>query len=121
MGMEYQPKKALEKMLASILSIMHKNNIQGALRATIAACDGFSTYTMRYGSETDHCPTLYYTDKDGVYNITSDSRVKHNPNPATLVISEPLDHSPSVYEPIKNGEFLTLASNGRIEHDDLCF
>lgn len=106
LGLESDPKGAMEAMVGFVEQVQHEAGIEEPFRLTCAFSDGQSLYAVRHA--TSGVPkTLYYNRSaaglDEVLNEDAET-----PATGTILLSEPIDDCPDNWVAVPPGSFVTV-------------
>jgi glutamine amidotransferase len=114
LGLDEDPQRALEAMIAQVERLREAAAIDAPLRFTCALSDGERLYALRYSSDNDS-KTLYgnvghQAASDLIEGVTSDA-------PAQIIVSEPLDDSGERWEAVPESSFV-IVRDGELDVRD---
>ena len=108
LGLDENPKRAMEAMIGEVEVLREKAGIESPLRFTCAASDGEAIYALRYS-------TLYVNH--GYRGAEELLDEVDRQQPLQIVLSEPLDDCSDRWDPVPESSFLTVRG-GCIDVED---
>ena len=107
LGLEDNPRLALERMVGLVEAEQAKAGIAEPFRLTCALSDGKQLYAVRYS--TDGKPkTLYYNRSNaGLDEVLNDEA--DTPASGIILLSEPIDDCPDNWREVPSASFVTVA------------
>ncbi len=105
MGLEDDPKGAMERMIGTVEELRTKAGIEQPVRFTCALTDGENIYALRYSSD-QRSKSLYVNDdREAMEELLG---AKTPERAAHVVLSEPLDETSDHWAPIPESSWVTV-------------
>lgn len=105
LGLQENPKKAMEAMIGAVEETREKAGIREPVRFTCAMTNGNNIYALRYSSDS-RSKTMYVNrDRAGMEELMGEGAP---PQPAHIVLSEPLDELQERWEEVPESSFVTV-------------
>ncbi|AKS42214.1 class II glutamine amidotransferase [Wenzhouxiangella marina] len=114
LGLESDPKGAMERMVGLVEAEQRKAGIHEPFRLTCAFSDGQKLYAIRHS--TDGKPKTLYHNRagGGMDQVLSEGSEPHGKG--TILLSEPIDDCPENWVSVEPASFVT-AIDGRVERE----
>ncbi|WP_153100196.1 class II glutamine amidotransferase [Paraburkholderia hayleyella] len=115
LGLELDPVRALERMVAVVEGVGKHHDVEHPLNMTVCATDGEQLIAVRYSSERQSRSLFHSTSFHQLHALyPDDERIKAAGDDALLVLSEPLIDLPGWWQEIPEST-VVIARGGAIE------
>jgi predicted glutamine amidotransferase len=108
-GLMEQPKAAMQKMVRTVLNVLHRIDKDGVLNLSCAISDGEKLYAIRYSHNEN--PMTQFVSTDSACLVEFDDHSPKLPTNSTVLVSEPLNDIGSRWTTIASNTFTTICHN----------